>query len=64
MYGVEDDIGYLNVDGDGLSELSNTPVISNGGYYGTLRGRFGYATDRVLFFGTGGLILGDLDSYV
>lgn len=32
------------------------------GYLGTVRGRLGYAFDRVLVYGTGGLAYGDVDS--
>lgn len=65
VFGIEADIGYLDLNGTGTSSLSSdTHVTSDGGYYGTVRGRLGYAADRVLVYGTGGLIFGDLGSYV
>ena len=63
MLGVEGDLSYLNVDGDGPSEFPQGWVTSRGGCYGTLRGRLGYAADRVLFFGTGGLIDGKVGAF-
>jgi len=66
VLGVEGDLGWLGVKGDNNWEavIPTTIVETDGGLYGTFRGRLGFAFDRVLVFGTGGLIVADLDSKV
>lgn len=68
--GVELDAGYLGAD-DSQFGFQNANAIARGtndtgmivdyGWYGVLAGRLGYATDRVLFYGKGGLAIADVD---
>ncbi len=63
--GIEGDIGYLGFRGSQSSSLSSDTIVSaDGGAYGTLRGRLGVAWDRVLLYGTGGLIVADVKASV
>jgi outer membrane immunogenic protein len=65
VYGVEADLGYLDLSGKGSFDLPNpkpsdrTGDISStyslsGGLYGDLTARFGYATDKTLLYVKGG----------
>ncbi len=58
VLGLETDINYR-----GASNNSNGGVFGasnmGSGYFGTVRGRIGYAMDRVLVYGTGGLAYGN-----
>jgi len=65
VWGVETDIQYANIG----SSINWGPYgrlgVSSGGsgeYFGTLRGRVGYAIDRTLLYLTGGLAYGGLNS--
>jgi outer membrane immunogenic protein len=63
--GIEGDIGYLGFRGSKASSISSDTIVSgDGGAYGTLRGRLGVAWDRVLLYGTGGLIVADVKAGV
>jgi outer membrane immunogenic protein len=69
VFGIEGDIGYLGISAQGADKYcadaptcshSNTHNISgkydtSGDLYGDLTGRLGYATNRVLFYGKGGV---------
>ena len=59
VWGLETDIQYADFGGDrtygGFAVTS-----SNGNYFGTVRGRIGFAMDRALFYVTGGLAYGDI----
>jgi len=52
VYGLEADGGWADVDAS-ISALGTT-VKSKTDALGTVRGRFGFAVDKVLFYGTGG----------
>jgi outer membrane immunogenic protein len=64
VYGLEADIQYANAGTSinwgpyGRLGLSSG---SSGGYFGTVRGRAGYAIDRTLLYLTGGLAYGGLN---
>lgn len=73
--GVEADIGYLGVSDERLgypdapSGLTDTGMVVDYGWYGVLAGRVGFASNRTLFYGKGGLAIagvnvlaGDIDS--
>jgi outer membrane immunogenic protein len=63
--GVEADLGYLGFKGQASSSLAPDTIVSGtGGFYGTLRGRLGYAWDRALLYATGGLMVADLGTSV
>lgn len=56
VFGAETDINYRSGSGSsGSLGASN----SQAGYFGTVRGRLGYAFDRLLIYGTGGLAYGN-----
>jgi len=65
VYGIEADLGYLNLSGDKKAALPNpTGVAENdisakystsGGLYGDLTGRLGYATGSTLVYAKGGV---------
>lgn len=60
VLGVEADLGYMNVDGDGTNRYdafnfaSDTRVSTESDFYTTIRGRLGFAWHKWLFYGTGG----------
>ncbi|HVY19554.1 MAG TPA: outer membrane beta-barrel protein [Bauldia sp.] len=56
VVGLEGDVTFANRDG-----LSNGLAVHNN-WNGTLRGRIGYAMDRFMVYGTGGLAVGGLSS--
>jgi outer membrane immunogenic protein len=66
VFGVETDIQYVSTDSNTswgrYNFWANSVHNNNGGYFGTLRGRVGYAFDRTLLYLTGGLAYGGLNS--
>lgn len=64
VLGVETDLNYGYLRGSGVSLLEEGLI--GAGYdldwYGTLRGRAGYAFDNVLIYGTAGLAYGGMDT--
>lgn len=66
VYGVETDIGFLDVDGDGTlngDEVdANSSTSSN--FYWSTRARFGWAFNRLLLYATGGSITVNYDMSV
>jgi high affinity Mn2+ porin len=58
LLGVESDISFPNFLADGVirsGATTQSTVTDQIDYVATLRGRFGYASDRWLLYGTGGL---------
>jgi outer membrane immunogenic protein len=62
VFGLETDLDWTNIKGTGTSVIAGTPVETKNSYLGTVRGRVGYAWDRVLAYVTGGLAYGDVKS--
>jgi len=59
VYGVETDLDWADVSGNGPGTFCiNCSTASN--WLGTTRARVGYAADRVLFYGTGGVAYGNV----
>jgi outer membrane immunogenic protein len=65
VIGVETDFDYTDIDGAGAvstAALGFTPFTTaasqNLAWLGTVRGRLGFAVDRMLIYGTGGLAYG------
>lgn len=61
--GVEADLSYIDSGEAGVAPASggSTSFAVSSDYLGTLRGRVGYAFDRVLLYGTAGAAFTDLD---
>ena len=57
--GLEADWSWSGIDGDDNDNLGDISADLN--WFGTARGRVGYAWDRVLFYGTGGLAFGETE---
>lgn len=59
--GLEADLNYVDLGKTVSTTLGplTTTVSQDMTYFGTVRGRLGYAFDRVLIYGTGGLAYGD-----
>jgi len=60
VFGVEADIQYANLGRDNTFAGIAYGSSSNDSYFGTVRGRVGYAFDRALIYVTGGLAYGDI----
>ncbi len=63
VLGIEADIQGADIDGSGTATLDPTHFAhgtSRLDWFGTLRGRLGYACDRTLFYATGGLAFGGI----
>lgn len=58
VFGVEGDLGYLGGNASQLTSNAAGEVAGDvrGGLYGSVRGRLGFAADRLLLFVTGGVI--------
>lgn len=57
VFGVEGDLGYFGLDGhrtDPADPESSLSASVDGGLYGTLTGRLGFASDRALLYAKGG----------
>jgi hypothetical protein len=58
VFGVEADIGYMNLNGSGIIPSSTPPnhrdATLDGGLYGDVTGRLGYAFDCTLVYAKGG----------
>jgi outer membrane immunogenic protein len=63
VFGVEADIGYMNLNGSGIIPSSTPPnhqdATLDGGLYGDVTGRLGYAFDRTLVYAKGGFAFYD-----
>lgn len=61
VFGLEGDIEYSGIDGDdaGVGGTLDTIDIE---WMGSLRGRVGYAWDRLLLYGTAGLAFADVEA--
>lgn len=58
VFGVEADLGYMDLSGAGIIPSSNPAahqdITLDGGLYGDVTGRLGFAAGRALFYGKGG----------
>lgn len=69
VLGIETDLNYGGLSGTGSTSFSDpsapyrsTDVDYDSSWYGTLRGRMGYAADNLLIYGTAGLAYGGFDT--
>jgi len=66
--GLEADINWLDFDDDDHHHFVSgentidTSLSFESSYFGTVRGRLGYAADNILFYATGGLAYGGVDA--
>ncbi len=56
VYGIEADVSFNS--GDTTELFSGIPVTTESDWFGTLRGRVGYAFDQAMIYGTGGVAAG------
>lgn len=67
VLGIEADLGYMNLDGDGVDPHAFRPDTvgsTDSDFYTTIRGRLGIAFGKWLFYGTGGGIGVNLETRV
>jgi outer membrane immunogenic protein len=62
VFGVEGDIDWTNVRGTAI--CGATTCESRNSWFGTARGRIGYAWDRILPYVTGGAAFGNIKTQV
>jgi outer membrane immunogenic protein len=69
VLGIETDINYGGLSGSGQTIFSDAAapydsmkITYDSNWFGTLRGRAGYAADNLLFYGTAGLAYGGFDT--
>jgi outer membrane immunogenic protein len=68
VFGVESDIDWQDIRGNTNNALCGATGIGGGtcetdsDWLGTVRGRLGFAADRVLFYGTAGGAFGNVDT--
>lgn len=68
VFGIEGDMSWANIDGSGSDvdprpESESVPSFEIG-WIGTVRGRLGYAMDRLMVYGTGGVALTGVDANI
>jgi outer membrane immunogenic protein len=64
VLGIEADIAGATGNGDGFSDIYGSEVYSKLSALGTIRGRIGYAFDRMLVYATGGFAYGKVHDRV
>ena len=62
VVGLEGDIDYSNMRGSYANALCPAGCETRNTWLATVRGRFGYAIDRVMPYVTGGLAVGDIQA--
>jgi outer membrane immunogenic protein len=60
VFGLEGDIDWTDIKGTFVSAACPTGCQTKNDWLGTVRGRLGYAWDRVMPYVTGGLAVGDI----
>jgi outer membrane immunogenic protein len=63
VYGIEGDLGWTNASQNN-QVFDNDHTNSKIGAFGSLRGRVGYAMDRLLIFATAGLAFADISQNI
>ena len=60
VFGVEADMDWADLDGTTNNTCTVVACETKSDWLGTVRGRAGWAWDRILFYGTGGVAFGDV----
>ena len=60
VFGLEGDLDWTNIKGSFVNVACPTGCQTKNDWLGTVRGRVGYAWDRVMPYVTGGLAVGDI----
>jgi outer membrane immunogenic protein len=60
VFGIETDLAWSGIDGSGF--IGAVPVTAGSDWFGTVRGRIGYAWDRTMLFASGGLAYGNVNA--
>ena len=60
VFGLEGDLDWTNIKGTFVNAACPTGCQTKNNWLGTVRGRVGYAWDRVMPYVTGGLAVGDI----
>jgi outer membrane immunogenic protein len=60
VFGIEGDINGSSYSGSGLTTTGTHRLATRIPFDGSIRGRLGYAWDRVLIYGTGGVAFGSI----
>jgi outer membrane immunogenic protein len=61
VLGIEGDFGFTDVDGNGVAAPPDDDFSYELNWNAHVRGRLGFALDRILIFAAGGLAIADLD---
>lgn len=62
VYGIEGDLGYIDLSDSGQLAWDGHYMTSQvGSFWGSVRGRVGYAADRMLIYGTAGIAFMNFD---
>jgi outer membrane immunogenic protein len=64
VFGIEGDFDAMGIKGSNTSLFCAVACETKNTWLGTVRGRVGYAADRVLFYGTAGGAFGNIQSGV
>jgi outer membrane immunogenic protein len=60
IFGVEGDLNWEKIVGNANCPFAGSTCTTGSNYLGTVRGRFGYAWDRLMGYLTGGAAFGDI----
>ena len=60
VFGIETDLAWSGISGSGT--IGAVPVTAGSDWFGTVRGRVGYAWDRTMLFASGGLAYGNVNA--
>lgn len=65
VVGVETDLQYADIGGRGAFTVNGANFFTDDSdnYFGTVRGRLGFAFDRALVYATGGFAYGDVGTF-
>jgi outer membrane immunogenic protein len=62
VFGLEGDLAWSGIDGSTTAAICATGCTTSNSWLSTVRGRLGYALDRVMPYVTGGAAFGDIEA--